>query len=164
MEAFKKSQLRLRQAQEIAHLGCWELDFSTGMALWSDEACKIYGLPTEENLQSFDSWISFIHPEDLDFVKKDIEMSRAILADSSMEHRIVLKDGTIKHIHSISKFEFDAQGNPCGLFGTSTLISESILMMALSLNLEYLMALEIKFSHTCLIAVWSACAGNKELT
>jgi PAS domain S-box-containing protein len=124
--ALKKSELRLKQAQEIAHLGSWELDFSTRVAVWSDEACKIYGLPTEDNLQSYEVWMSFIHPEDMERVKKEIKRSQADLSDSSMEHRILLKDGTIKHLHSISKFEFDDTGNPCGLFGVCRDITEKM--------------------------------------
>src|SRR5690606_3105333 len=33
----KHSELRLKQAQTIAHIGSWELDFSTGTSIWSDE-------------------------------------------------------------------------------------------------------------------------------
>ena len=38
-----QSQMRLNQAQEIAHLGHWEVNFETNVSKWSDEAYRIYG-------------------------------------------------------------------------------------------------------------------------
>jgi len=42
------NEWRLRQAQAIAHLGSWSLDFSTGISTWSKEALRIYGIDTAE--------------------------------------------------------------------------------------------------------------------
>lgn len=125
-EKVNKMVNRFRQAQEIAHVGGWEVNFAAGKAVWSDEACRIYGIPGE-NIQSFESWISFIHPGDLDRVKKIIETNQKKLSDSSFKHRIICKDGTVKYIHSISKYEFDEQGKPIGLVGTCRDITESVL-------------------------------------
>src|ERR1051325_4889428 len=96
---------RLKEAQAIAHVGNWELNFATGKAVWSDEACRIYGISPKDNLQSFESWFSFIHPEDVEFVKKEISRSEITFSEASFKHRIVWKDGTVRHIHSIAKFE-----------------------------------------------------------
>ena len=38
---------RLKEAQQIAHLGTWEFDFTTQITTWSDEAWKIFGLSPE---------------------------------------------------------------------------------------------------------------------
>ncbi len=118
------SELRLKQAQAIAHIGNWELDFKSGIALWSDEARRIYGLPLEENKQSYESWFSFIHPEDRDFVLKKIKEAEASLQDYSFYHRIVRKDGTVKHIYSQSHFELNAEGKPTGLYGVAQDVTE----------------------------------------
>lgn len=118
------SNSRLKAAQTIAHIGSWELDFATNIAVWSDEACRIYGLSLKENTQSFERWLSFIHPEDLFFAQNEIEKSQATHTDWSFKHRIIVNDGTIKHIHSISRFEFDAMGIPVGLVGICHDITE----------------------------------------
>lgn len=116
---------RLRKAQEVAHLGSWELDFSTGVALWSDEACRIYGLdPETENQQSYESWLEFIHPDDLDRVLRSIKESEENLQDSAFYFRIVRKDGTIRHTYGETKLEFDESGKPVGLFGVSHDVTE----------------------------------------
>lgn len=114
----KYNEARLKQAQEVGHMGCWELNLSNGRATWSDEACKIYGLPIEEaNNQSFEKWISFIHPDDLEQVKREIDVSQKNLSDSSFRHRIIRKDNSLRYIHTVVKFEFNESGQPTGLFG-----------------------------------------------
>ncbi len=113
------SELRLKQAQAIAHFGSWELDFSTGIAEWSEEACRIYGMPLDENVHTYESWVSFIHPEDLEYVMKVTKESQATFSDSSFYHRIIRKDGSIRHIHSQAQFQFDSAGKPIGLYGVA---------------------------------------------
>jgi len=126
-ENLKQSESRLKEAQKIAQIGSWELNFATNIALWSDEACRIYGLSLEENKQTYESWVSFIHPEDLDYVMTATNESQKTLSDTDMNHRIILKDGTIKHINSKSKFEFDQNGKPVGLYGIAHDVTEQVL-------------------------------------
>jgi PAS domain S-box-containing protein len=123
----KQSELRLKEAQSIAQLGNWEVHFKTNEALWSDEACRIYGLSPDERKQSYSSWVSFIHPEDLEYVMRVTEESKKTLSDTILNHRIVLKDGTIKHIYSKSKFELDEFGKPQGLYGITLDVTERTL-------------------------------------
>lgn len=40
-QKLRLNEWRLRQAQAIAHLGSWSLDFSTGIATWSKEALRM---------------------------------------------------------------------------------------------------------------------------
>ncbi|HCN83003.1 MAG TPA: hypothetical protein DIT07_05190, partial [Sphingobacteriaceae bacterium] len=63
-ENLKQSESKLKEAQKIAQIGSWELNFATNLSLWSEETCRIYGLSPEENKQTYSSWLSFIHPED----------------------------------------------------------------------------------------------------
>jgi PAS domain S-box-containing protein len=125
-KAMAENEARLKKAQKVAHVGSWELNFATGKALWSDEACKIYGLSTEEKEQSYESWISFIHPKDIDGVQNEIKKSQEGLHDFSFEHRIVRKDGSIRYLHSVSSFEFNDAGYPKGLFAICHDITERV--------------------------------------
>ncbi|MGZ4048243.1 MAG: sensor histidine kinase, partial [Bacteroidia bacterium] len=119
------NELRFKQAQQIAHVGSWTLNFANGIALWSDEACRIYGLPLEENnKQSYRSWLSFIHPEDLDSVLKIIKGADALRESAAFYHRILRKDNTVKFVYSQSHFEFDPDGNVTGLYGVVQDVTE----------------------------------------
>ena len=118
------TMLRLEQAQGIAHIGSWELNLSTGVSHWSDEACKIYGLGPDDNVQSYESWLSFIHPEDADAMVSKIGESNATLKGSDFYHRIIRRDGTIRYIHSEYEFEM-TDGKPVGLYGISHDVTET---------------------------------------
>lgn len=120
----KRSEKRLNRAQEVAHVGHWDLNFRTGEAVWSYEACRIYGLSPDDNMHSYDEWISFIHPDDLEFVLVQVRKSEEQQTDTDFEHRILLRDGTVKHLRSISKIEFDENNNMVGLYGVCQDITE----------------------------------------
>ena len=115
---------RLQQAQEIAHVGSFDLDFSSGFGIWSDEACKIYGLTPEENKQTFESWVQFVHPEDIDGVMKVIEESNKNTSGAEFNHRIIRKDGSIRHLQVRFELEKNNDGTPVGIYGISHDVTE----------------------------------------
>ncbi len=119
------NELRLKQAESIAHYGNWELDFSTGVGVWSDEACRIYGFDPSENIQSYQSWLSFIHPEDLDYVMKVTKAEQEMLSNTAFHYRIIRRDGTVRHIFSQAHFEFNRKGKPIGLYSVVHDVTET---------------------------------------
>ncbi|MDP9082133.1 MAG: PAS domain S-box protein [Bacteroidota bacterium] len=116
-QKLQKSEWRLHQAQAIAHLGSWTLDFGTGKVLCSKEALKIYGINTAEVEQSYSAWLSYIHWEDRESVSQAIKKGTADQSRMSFFHRIIRKDGGVRHLYSQSDFEFDQLGKPIGLYG-----------------------------------------------
>ena len=116
--SLENSESRLKEAQKIAHIGNWDLNLETGITSWSEEACKIYGLPINERYrQTFHSWFSFVYPEDKEFVLAKIHEAQTNLEATSFLHRILRRDSTIRHVHSFSAFEFDIDGKPVRIFG-----------------------------------------------
>ncbi|MBN1803484.1 MAG: PAS domain-containing protein [Candidatus Lokiarchaeota archaeon] len=69
----KKSQASLADAQRIAHIGNWDWDIIKNELLWSDEIYRIFNVPKQEFVESYDAFLSFVHPDDRDFVKKSVE-------------------------------------------------------------------------------------------
>jgi len=117
---------RLKQLQQIANIGNWELDFSTGIAVWSDVACQIYGIPTDENMHTYQQWEAFIHPVDLEYVRSIIAEAQKKTTNYSLHHRIVRRDGTIRHLYSQVDYLFNKEGVPTGLYGVAHDITEII--------------------------------------
>jgi len=116
-EQLRQSEARLKQAQIFAKMGHWEVNFATNISKWSDEAYRIYGLEPANHQMNFETWMSFIHPDDLAHVKNEISKSEPTLGNNSFYHRIILKDGTIRQVLSESRYEFDENGRPVGLYG-----------------------------------------------
>ncbi|HEY1045887.1 MAG TPA: PAS domain-containing sensor histidine kinase [Bacteroidia bacterium] len=119
-----QSQNRLKQAQEIAHIGHWEWNMQTSETFWSDEAYNIYGIHPEFFDHSFESWIKYVHPEDLEHVQALIKIGLETLENYELYHRIIRPDGTVRYIHASNHFEFDLDGKPKVLYGTIQDITE----------------------------------------
>jgi PAS domain S-box-containing protein len=117
------SKSRLTEAQAIAHVGSWEIDFSTGIACWSDEACRIYGLPAGDNEHTQADWLAFIHPEDRERVLETTAAAAAALQSATFYHRIIRRDGTVRFIYSKTEFDF-RDGRPVGLHGITQDLTE----------------------------------------
>lgn len=123
LSLLKDREAKLRSAQEIAKLGYWELDMATETLFWSSEVYKIWGI--DKNIKpNFELFTSTIHPED---IKAFMEEQLATIngqKELDAEHRIILKDGTIKWVHEKGKREIDNEGKIISLAGTVQDITE----------------------------------------
>lgn len=123
-----QQQKRLSQAQAIAHVGHWEVDFATNMSVWSDEAYRIYGIEPGDHKILMEEWFSYIHPDDLEYVTKKIDHATSAAKDFELEHRIIAKDGQTKYLYTEARFEFDKDKKPCGLYGVTHDVTETVLL------------------------------------
>ena len=123
-EKLKESEIKLKEAQKMAHVGSWELNYSTAIATWSEEMLRIYGLSTEDNKHTYESWISFIHPKDVDRVTSIIKEAKATFSTPAFFHRIIRRDGTIRHLYCQAKTQFNSDGKPIGLYGVGHDVTE----------------------------------------
>lgn len=123
-QELKLKERRLSQAQEVANVGSWDFDFATGVSRFSEQALRIYGLDTHQPGQSYEKWLSYLHPDDKRRVLKTIRKAEKTLGDCAFYHRIVRPDGSIRAVHSKSHFEFDEGGIPKGLTGVVHDITE----------------------------------------
>lgn len=116
---------RLLQAQEIAHLGSWEVNLQTQKSVWSDEAYRIYGIePGDHNIQ-FDKWIEFIHPDDKAAIMPVLLKARESNSGYTITHRIVRPDGSIRHVRHVTLFDRMVGMEPTTIFGVVQDITDS---------------------------------------
>jgi two-component system sensor histidine kinase UhpB len=122
------SEKCLARAQHVAHIGSWELNFLNNTVRLSDEACRIYGLLPDQNIQSAEDWLAFVHPGDVDILLKKIKISSELPLDFSIHYRIVNKSGCVRHIYSEGKSEFDLNQSATGLYGIVHDVTEMVLL------------------------------------
>ena len=108
-----------KQAQAIAHLGNWSWDIGKNHVEWTDEVYRIYGLVPQSESIAFDRYLTFIHPEDLEKVTVNIQQCLESHQPYDFYHRIILKDGTMKFVHSKGEALLDNHGVPYKLIGTA---------------------------------------------
>ncbi|MDB5202987.1 MAG: sensor signal transduction histidine kinase [Ferruginibacter sp.] len=119
-----KSETHLKQIESFAHLGSFYFDYTTGTSVWSEELLNIYGLATEDDQRSFTSWTSYIHPEDRDDVLQKINEAKAHVTNADYFHRIIRKDGTIRHLHCRLKSKLNSAGLATGIYVTTQDVTE----------------------------------------
>jgi PAS domain S-box-containing protein len=117
---------RLKRAQRIAHFGNWEQDMQTGIVNWSDETCRIYGVPETENQQTFESWQSFLHPDERTSVVAIVQDAIKNKEALHFRHRIVRRDGTERDAESHLAFDFNDDDQVAGMYGVAHDITEII--------------------------------------
>ncbi len=145
------NEARLREAQKIANLGYWEFEISSDILKWSDETFRIFGLDPKECNASFEFFIENIHPDDREIVKKAYSGSLSNKTDYNIDHRLLLKDGTVKYINERCKTEYDKDGNPVRSLGTIQDITK------LKLNEIELARLSERFelaTDAALVGIW----------
>ena len=101
MQSLSQSEMRLSRAQEIAHLGSWELDLVKNELTWSDEAYRIFGLRPGEFGASYEAFLAAVHPDDRPAVDEAYSGSIREGRDNyEIEHRVVRRDtGEIRIVH-----------------------------------------------------------------
>lgn len=114
---------RLTEAHSIAHLGNWEWDILNNTLSWSDEIYRIFGFVPQQFAPTYDSFMKSVHPEDRDSIKTAIH--EAFEGDPySIDHRILLPDGTVRHVHELGKLTRNEDGQPIKMVGTVQDITE----------------------------------------
>lgn len=99
--ALQKSEQRLAAAQELAHLGSWELDLPDNRLVWSDEVYRIFGLEPREFSASYEAFLEAVHPDDRAAVDAAYSESLREGRESyEIEHRVVRGGtGEVRIVH-----------------------------------------------------------------
>jgi PAS domain S-box-containing protein len=119
----EESEDRLKKSQEIAGLGNWEENHTTGEIYWSSELRKIFGLNKTKKILPKLFW-EYLHPDDLDWMKNSWFQAEISMVPYRGIFRIKLKDGTIKHLSEQAEFIQDSGGNLYKTIGTVIDITE----------------------------------------
>lgn len=120
----KKTETKLYEAQKIAHIGSWEYDLATQTTTWSQELYCIYGIDPSQHPLQLHEIIERVHPDDRDRFIQLIQEKAIAKQPFEADVRIILKDGSIRHIEARGKTIFDELDQSVSMFGTVLDISE----------------------------------------
>src|ERR1700726_3604943 len=120
----RKNEVRLEEAQRIAHFGWWERDFSTNRVFLSDELCRIFGVQPADIPEWHRRWLNLIHPEDRSRVAEAAATALRRGPRYDVEYRVVRPDGAVRVVHSRGDVTWDDAGRPLRQFGVLQDITE----------------------------------------
>ena len=116
-QALQLSESRLEAAQRLAHLGSWTWDMAARTLQWSDELCRIYGVPPADHRPTYEDFLGRVHPEDRAAVEALVAQAMLGRGPFSHEARIVRPDGEVRTIFDQSEVLVDDQGRVTGIAG-----------------------------------------------
>ena len=124
-EALRRSEAYLVEAQRLSHTGSWAWSPTTRQSLyWSEEMFRIFGLNSQEGVPTTEIFWQRIHPEDLDRTYELLNKAALGNMEYEHEHRVVLPDGSVKHVHAIGHPVLDEGGQVAEYVGTAIDVTE----------------------------------------
>jgi PAS domain S-box-containing protein len=123
-EKLRRSEADLLEAQRISQTGSWKLDVSSGKVIVSPQIFRIFGVKPDEGMSTTEFWLNRNHPEDAKRIQDLFERSRSQKTDYDADYRIVLPDGTIKHLHAVGHPVLNESGDLVEFVGTAIDVTE----------------------------------------
>jgi signal transduction histidine kinase len=104
-----RQEAYLAEAQRLSRTGSFGWRPSSGEIVWSDETFRIFQYdrtisPTVERI------LERVHPEDAAAVKQTNDRASRDGRDFQHEYRLVVPDGSIKHVHVVARAVIDESG------------------------------------------------------
>jgi PAS domain S-box-containing protein len=117
-ESIRKSEKSLKNAQEIAKLGSWEMDLETGKITWSDEMYNLFDVDKSLGPQEYSYLKQFIYEEDREVADRLVSMLESNPENVELDYRIVTPEGRLKYLNVDIRVGKDKKGKPVKLYGS----------------------------------------------
>src|SRR6202007_901653 len=123
--ALERSEAYLAEAQRLTRTGSWAWNVRTRDLYWSQEMFRILDYP-EQTKPSMAQFFDRVHPEDRPLIEQraKTESAQKGWEDSGVDYRIVLPNGTIKHLHSVAHPVTNELGELTEVIGTTMDVTE----------------------------------------
>jgi len=115
---------RLLLALAAGRLGTWQWDAASGGVTWDATMEELFGLAQGEFGGTFEAWVALLHPDDRAEVLATFEQAMSNRTDYDLEHRVRLRDGSIRWLHNRAKILLDDGGVVAGSIGCSSDITD----------------------------------------
>ena len=103
--------------------GEWDWNIETNELLWSTAVFRMFGLTPSTFGSTYDAFLDSVHEDDRESVKAAVD--KALQGEEySIDHRIVLPNGTIRTVHEVAEVFFDEHGKAIRMTGTVRDITE----------------------------------------
>ncbi|MEO0489477.1 MAG: diguanylate cyclase, partial [Cyanobacteria bacterium J06659_2] len=120
----RQSEATLLRAQQVAHVGNWELDLASQKLIWSPEMFRICGLTPSSSVPSYEAYMLLL-PE---HVRSRLQQcAEGAITDSdvhTLEYSRSQADGSWGYYEWRAEIERDAEGQALKLFGTTLDITD----------------------------------------
>ena len=101
-EALRRSEMYLAEAQRLSHTGSFGWNVAGGEIYWSEETYRIFEYePTQK--PTVQTVVDRTHPDDRMHVRQVIELASIERAGFDIEHRLMMPNGSVKHVQVVAR-------------------------------------------------------------
>ena len=118
LNQLQESEKANKLAQALTHIGNWTWDIHSGKITWSDELYRIYGLEPQSEKITFERFLSFVHPDDREKRRSDLQETLKTLKVNDYTMRIITAKGETKVLKGKGEMLTDKNNRPLILNGT----------------------------------------------
>jgi PAS domain S-box-containing protein len=108
-DQLRRSEAHLAEAQRLSHIGVGVFN-ETEILFWSEETYRIWGFDPALGIPSRQAVHRRISSEDRDRMRAEVQRALDEKRRYSIDYRIALPDGTVKHLTTIGVPEFSPSG------------------------------------------------------
>jgi predicted ATPase/signal transduction histidine kinase/ActR/RegA family two-component response regulator len=109
-DALRRSEAYLTDAQTLSHTGSFGWKPATDEIYWSAETFRIYEFDPAKPLE-FAPVVQQTHPDDRAFLAQTLDRARHDKKDYEMEYRLLMADGSVKHLQVVARGLAGESGN-----------------------------------------------------
>jgi PAS domain S-box-containing protein len=121
----RRSEGYLSEAQRLTKSGSWAWDVESREVFWSEEMFRIFEYDPEKTRPTMALFFERLHPDDRSLVEERASLESTERRDGTeSDYRIVLPDGSIKHLHSIARSVTNDSGEIVEVVGTTMDVTE----------------------------------------
>jgi PAS domain S-box-containing protein len=121
--ALQRSETFLAEAQRLSHTGSVGWKVSSGELYWSEETFRIFGYD-RATAPTLALVLQRTHPRDRAMVQHTIDRARRDGKDFDVEHRLLMPDGSVKHLYVVGRAAQDDESGHREFVGAVTDITE----------------------------------------
>jgi predicted ATPase/signal transduction histidine kinase/CheY-like chemotaxis protein len=109
-DALRRSEAYSAEAQNLSHTGSIGWNTRSGEIWWSAETFRIFEFE-QANRHNLAQIIQRTHPQDRAFLEQALDRARREKTDFDLEHRLLMPDGSIKHLRVAARAAADESDN-----------------------------------------------------
>jgi diguanylate cyclase (GGDEF)-like protein/PAS domain S-box-containing protein len=117
-EALRESDVKLREAQEMAEVGSWDWDLVTNTIIWSEEESRLLGRDVDAPPPTVADFFACVHPDDRKKLADGVAEVRRTGAPFQLEYQIMQPSGEVRIVDARMKGYFGPDGKPRRISGT----------------------------------------------
>ncbi len=110
---------RLQIATESAGIGAWEYEIQENRLVWDAQMLVLYDYELEDFPGAYEAWTQRLHPEDKAQAERALQEAIEGHRQFDTEFRLILPDGTFRHIKAYAQVIKNEDGVPTRMIGVN---------------------------------------------